>query len=124
MKLIFLNDRLHCILGILGLVLVFFGSVTSSPFPPTNLVTFSDKLIHAFAYGLLSFWFVQLVEPKRYFYLGAALFCYGALIECVQGQLPHRSTSGLDMLANFTGIVLAIGIWTALVKALPKGAKQ
>ena len=124
MKLIFLNDRLHCILGILGLVLVFFGSVTSSPFPPTSLVTFSDKFIHSLAYGLLSFWFVQLVEPKRYLYLGGALFCYGALIEYIQGQLPHRSASGLDMLANFIGIVLAIGIWTALVKALPKGAKQ
>lgn len=117
MNLIFLNRRIHLALGLLALCGVFIGSVTTSPFPDTSLALNSDKVVHLLAYGGLSLWFAQIVTAKRYHYLAVGLFSYGAMIEWVQSLLPHRSASLLDLLANFTGIVLALGICLAASKA-------
>ena len=116
MTVIFLNRRLHLVLGIVGLLGVFVGSVVSSPFPDNALVPESDKLIHAIAYGTLTLWFAQLIVRHNYIYLALGLFCYGAMIEWVQGELSYRTASAPDLLANGIGILIAICICVAFEK--------
>lgn len=116
MHYIFLTPKIHLMLGLMMSAAVFFGSISSSPLPDTELIPGSDKLIHVMAYGILSLWFAQLISPKNYVRLAVALLLYGGFIELVQGQLPYRSASMLDLLANLVGILSALFICACITK--------
>jgi len=60
-----------------------------------------DKLGHLLAYFSLMAWWGQL-DPRRGRLLGLFLLL-GLLLECLQGLIPERQPSSLDMLANAAG---------------------
>lgn len=83
------------------------------PRPPEVAPQLGDKAHHLLAYFGLMFWFGQL-HARR---LPVALGCLGLglSLEWLQGLTGYRTASGLDMLANTAGVLLA---WTA-VRGLP-----
>ncbi len=77
-----------------------------------------DKICHMAIYGLLamtllwSFGSRQQVSLVKVA-LKTVLFCllYGISDEFHQSFIPQRSVSGLDLLADLAGAMLACGIW-------------
>jgi VanZ family protein len=78
--------------------------------------TFNDLVMHCFGYLVLMCSAFLCFPSKTYtFKLFTALLLFSFLIECVQYFIPYRSFSMLDMLANFFGLVLGIGLgWLLL----------
>lgn len=77
----------------------------------------SDKLLHFFAYGLMSGGFALLLRrwPGR---LWAALgvAAYGVLLEYLQGLTGYRMFDPADMLANGAGVLAGLILgWRPLV---------
>nr|WP_262899778.1 VanZ family protein [Robertkochia marina] len=75
--------------------------------------TYMDKLVHAAFYMIATFLLYlhfRNSENNRILYkIGAFCFVYGMVIEVLQYALPYRRAfEWADMLANATGIVLAI----------------
>jgi VanZ family protein len=50
------------------------------------------------------------------------LTAYGALLEAAQLTIPGRNSQALDVLADFAGAVLGVGIVAALVRLRPSTA--
>ncbi len=74
-------------------------------FPPSFSV--NDKIIHAavfFGFALLA----DLASSRHPFWLwkGLPLLMYGLLVELLQYFTPFRSFSMLDILADFSGVLL------------------
>lgn len=92
--------KLLFILTLTGLTALFFKDVGKAVAGVQHL----DKLAHFSAFVLLS-----LISAKAFnipVWLNILLLsCYGGLIEIVQGQLPYRSASWLDFLADLAGII-------------------
>lgn len=69
-----------------------------------------DKANHALAYFVLTFLadhsFPSSSPGKPHLTIFLGLFAYGVLIEILQGQIPSREASLLDMVANGTGLVV------------------
>lgn len=98
-------------LGIgLALAIVWFSLV---PRPPQLGPEMSDKAHHLLAYFALMFWFGQLYARRLPVLLGC--LGLGLALEWLQGLTGYRTASGLDMLANTAGALLA---W-ALLARLP-----
>ncbi len=78
--------------------------------PPSGMHL--DKLLHAIAYGVLTFGLV-FAWPKRALPLiFAVTFIYGIILEIMQGTLAEGRTASLfDALANGLGALLIIGLW-------------
>jgi VanZ family protein len=92
--------------GILWWALIAVFSLISSPHVPMPDNT--DKLYHAFSYGVLMGWWLQLFpQPRTRLLLAAIFILFGAAIEVLQSFNPLRHFDVWDMLANTTGIVLA-----------------
>ena len=72
-----------------------------------------DKLGHLAFYGILAWLLARAWRISAWpAWAGAAwtlAFGYGALLECVQAALPHRSFDYADALANALGA--ALGLW-------------
>ncbi|WP_303909537.1 VanZ family protein [Thiohalomonas denitrificans] len=74
-----------------------------------------DKVQHAFAYLVLTGWFVQLYHRWRPRLFYAALFiAMGAALEFLQGLGGIRHFELADMVANTTGVLL--GLASALAR--------
>jgi VanZ family protein len=70
-----------------------------------------DKLGHLFAYMALSANSLYFSRTRRNLVLFSILvILYGTLLECLQGLIPGREPSFLDIIANSTGVVLGVGI--------------
>lgn len=105
-----LSPVLICrIIFILLLVLVMVLSLA-----PVSQPDFSpnDKVNHFIAYGTLSF--VGLFAFPRWVWVILGLFCYGVLIEFLQGMTAYRFASGADVIANSLGLLLGAGVFAGL----------
>lgn len=92
------------LLGWLGVGLVVYLSLTSTPIRTTLL--YGDKLGHLLAYALLMGWFVQIYQ-RRGWLVAHALFLLllGVSIEFLQ-ELNGRYFEYADMAANGLGVLL------------------
>ena len=111
MHLLF-RARIARVITIILILIAIVGSL--SPPQQMDQVTFnlSDKLIHSLYFtGLTFFWIKSNEEPRNQRLIKTALlvFVFGLVLEILQGILPiQRNMDILDLLANSTGIFLAI----------------
>ena len=111
MHLLF-RARIARVITIILILIAIVGSL--SPPQQMDQVTFnlSDKLIHSLYFtGLTFFWIKSTEEPSNQRLIKTALlvFVFGLVLEILQGILPiQRNMDILDLLANSTGIFLAI----------------
>jgi VanZ family protein len=49
-------------------------------------------------------------DKKKISIVAVSLFLFGILVEILQGFIPGRSSSFLDLVANSTGIILGLSI--------------
>jgi VanZ family protein len=100
-------------------VVVAYWSVT----PPTGAgSSISDKVVHYLAYTglnmsmlLAAVWAPVRGEgrfPSSALAITAVAFVFGVAIEVVQGPLPERDADILDALANASGALTALVLWT------------
>lgn len=81
---------------------------------PLESFSNSDKVYHAIAYFFLMLSWLYTFHKKEAFnknvkYVILACFIYGIIIEVLQGvATTYRTASYLDMLANGSGVVLAV----------------
>ncbi len=75
---------------------------------PQSSIQHLDKLFHFIGFGAFAF-FYRLAYPKIQESKIILLSCLlGVTVEIIQGILPHRSFSYADMIADFTGILIAV----------------
>ena len=82
--------------------------VVLSLLPIPGPVPGGDKLQHALVYFAMTAWFCNLAVPGLYVGIGLRLLLLGAVLEVLQGFTGYRSSEWLDLLADATGISLAI----------------
>ncbi len=81
-----------------------FTPLSHPAVPQTN-----DKLMHLLAFGYLTGAFdVVYARWTTWQRTGGLLLAYGVLIEGVQAFIPNRYSSWLDIVADSTGIALAL----------------
>jgi len=106
-------------------LVILYGSLTSSSnIPKVNFLDFkyADKCIHAFFYFALTLSFItalykntKLKQFDLYLLTFLLVKSYGILMEVFQYSFTtDRSPELLDLLANFTGIILAMAIFAAI----------
>jgi len=105
-------------------LIVMDFKVSVGGFDPT------DKMLHAGAYLFLAFlwklYFIfQTPDFKRYtsnlLWVAFACFIFGMLIEVLQGTLTsYRTPDWWDVLANSTGVVLAVLFFIILAPKMKK----
>ena len=78
-----------------------------------------DKANHLLAFFVLQALFYQSWPQVRLFYCAVGLVIYGVLIELVQGQLPDRDASWLDIVANTSGIAIYLVIFKLFAPKKP-----
>ena len=81
-----------------------------------------DKFLHASAYTVLTLsWLFALRNYKKYQLVIIPIFLYGILMEFLQGWLTiNREKDIFDVLANSTGILLGMLIFTRIYKVVQK----
>jgi VanZ family protein len=84
-----------------------------------------DKYKHLLAYLALTLWFAQITASRRALLVHATLFVFlGAALEGLQSLTPDRRLEVADMLANATGVALAVALALAgLDRVLPSLAR-
>jgi VanZ family protein len=89
-------------------VILAIGVLSLLP-PESGFRLNEDKLGHLVAYMVLSANSLYFSRSRREFVM-FSLFAtlYGILLECLQGLIPGREPSLLDIMANSTGVVLGI----------------
>ncbi|MBD1388814.1 VanZ family protein [Neiella sp. HB171785] len=101
------HRRLFQSMFILAIIAVSWTCLMPLEQPPID-INHGDKLLHMLAYlalGLL----LERAAPERFVPWGAlALLAYSGVIELVQQQTGYRTGSWADMLANGSGILLAL----------------
>ena len=99
------------IIGYLLIALVVFLSLTSKPVQIDTNLPYQDKLLHALAYFVLTFWFMQIYHTRHQVFRWVVFFlCLGLLMEYLQGFEPKRYSEVGDMVANALGVVAAVGV--------------
>lgn len=95
--------RLWRLAGWLGIALALAFSLG----PPTLAEDsgHADKFVHLAGYGLLMFWWAQLVVQRRW-RLALAVILFGLGLEGLQGLTPDRLPDAGDALANTAGVLL------------------
>jgi predicted adenine nucleotide alpha hydrolase (AANH) superfamily ATPase len=81
-------------------------------------ITYADKLVHFFIFGLLSYFLTKTLELFTEKHHRTVLIVslilptfYGLMLEYLQESIPGRSASLLDASAGITGSLLAIWIY-------------
>ena len=97
-------------LALLSLLLIFLLITILSLLPPTSGVEIkNDKIGHFLAYTALSFNALLFgLNQKKRLYFAVLILPYSALIELIQGFIPGRTPSIMDLFANGGGIVLGL----------------
>lgn len=109
-----------------ALILVF-ASVPTGPlekfqsFPKLIRFFLSDHSLHFFAFGILAallcFGFYRIkYSSLPYLGIGLASLGFGLFIELYQIVLPYRFFEFYDLISDFLGITLALGIFGIFVK--------
>ncbi|TKG93514.1 VanZ family protein [Puteibacter caeruleilacunae] len=90
--------------------------------PNTNLqlIPHFDKIVHSGLYFVLMLFLLASVHTRTKFNILTAMLCgliLGLFVELAQYYwIPNRSGNWQDMLANFSGILLAIFLFKPLLK--------
>lgn len=73
---------------------------------------YSDKLVHASLFAVLGWLAVRgwVLAPQRW-RLMAGLLLFGVLTEALQSQIPGRSASLADWLADALGLAVGMLLW-------------
>ena len=86
-------------------IAVFIATMSLLPSRHLPDVNVSDKIEHALAFLLLTFWFGSIVVRRDFLWLALALLVFGGLIELVQGWMGlGRRADLLDLCADAIGI--------------------
>jgi VanZ family protein len=72
-----------------------------------GLFPHSDKVGHAIAYFSVTYWFSNLFPRNKHLALVIKFTLQGIFIEFLQRMTGYRTFDYLDMLANFSGCLLA-----------------
>lgn len=103
--------KLWLIIGYLLIALVIFLSLTSSPVRINMQLPYQDKLFHALAYFVITFWFMQVYHVRHHVFRWAIFFlCLGLLMEYLQSFEPKRYSEVGDMVANTLGVSAALAL--------------
>jgi len=107
----------------LFLLAATYLSLTSRP--PGALEVFSDKILHAVGYFLLFISCNLAYSPYRKLSGKILLLlCYSIIIEIIQHFIPNRQFSGLDILANLTGLTWGLLVTVYLKTKVAKIARK
>lgn len=99
--------RLWFGIGCVGVALLWWLSLIPLQHPSLEG---NDKLLHVFAYALISFWFYCVYQSRYAVGIAVTFIVMGVVIECLQGQTTYRVFSWGDVLANFIGVLVAWGL--------------
>ena len=108
-------NKIQKILRVL-LVLEFLGIVYLSLKSPQNGVNIqlNDKVGHFIGYGVLSlntFLVFEFKPLRKGIFLIIGLIGWGVLMEGLQGFVPGREVSGLDIVANSIGVAIGTALY-------------
>jgi VanZ family protein len=96
-------------------ILTVIGIIILSLLPPANMnfqVYGNDKIGHSFAYAILSLNTLIVFQRWPLWLLIFTMIFFGIFLEFGQGLIPGRQPSFWDALANTTGVILGIVIYT------------
>jgi VanZ family protein len=96
-------------------ILTVIGIIILSLLPPANMnfqVYGNDKIGHTFAYAILSLNTLIVFQRWPLWLLIFTMIFFGIFLEFGQGLIPGRQPSFWDALANTTGVILGIAIYT------------
>ena len=103
--------KLWLIIGYMLIALVIFLSLTSHPVRINTNLPYQDKLFHALAYFVLTFWFMQVYHIRNHVFRWVIFFlCLGLSMEYLQGFEPKRYSEVGDMAANTLGVAAALAL--------------
>jgi VanZ family protein len=108
-----------------GIALLLYLSLT--PQPPNIQREHGDKLGHMLAYGVLTyFWAQVLTATRQRLALALSFIVLGVILEFIQGSTGWRTFDYYDMLANTAGVVTGamLAAWTPNVLALASRSKM
>lgn len=103
--------RVCLVLEILGIVYLSL----KSPNGGVN-VQLNDKVGHFIGYGVLSlntFLVFEFKPLRKGIFLIIGLIGWGVLMEGLQGFVPGREVSGLDIVANSIGVAIGTALYFA-----------
>jgi VanZ family protein len=108
-----LLERSAYAISILLTILIVYLSLSS--LKELNVkISVSDKLLHAFAYLVLTLsWLFTILKSHKSFkvkiQVGFVLFIFGIIIEILQSSMPlNRHGDYFDVIANSSGILLGV----------------
>ena len=102
-------QKLWLVIGYVLVSTVIYLSVSSNPPDPGIDVPYFDKIGHTLAYFILMGWFAQLYHLKKQRIIYALGFvAMGVAMEYVQSFDPARMAEFADMMANTSGVVVAL----------------
>ena len=114
--------RFLCVVQFYSL-LVFYTYLGLTPHPENTIPVFNDLLMHFSGYCVAAF-SISFARPTWPVWQRAAfLIVYSIAIEIGQYFNPPRTFSGMDILANGSGVLLGLTIVILLEKKLPSFAK-
>ena len=68
----------------------------------------NDKIGHTLAYFVLTLNLGVLLQKKNCWIVGIITFSFSAVLEYLQGFVPGRTVSSLDLIANASGAILGV----------------
>lgn len=102
---------LWLVVGYAMVAVVIYLSLTSRPIHIDTSLPYQDKLFHALAYFVITFWFIQIYHIRSHVVQWVIFFlCLGLLLEYLQGFDPKRYSEVGDMIANSLGVVAGAGL--------------
>ncbi len=104
---------------------VFYGGLIPAPHVPGPQISYSDKVLHALAFGFMHWVFYRALRfalPRRAFRFHnvAAFVCVtaaGGLLELLQLMTSYRSAEVLDFLADALGAAVAAWVLSRMPRA-------
>ena len=102
-------QKLWLAMGYALVTLVIYLSVTSNPPDPGIKIPNFDKIGHTLAYFSMMVWFAQLYHLKKQRLIYALAFvAMGVAMEYIQSFDPARMAEFADMVANTSGVLIAL----------------
>ncbi|SNR56273.1 VanZ family protein [Lutibacter flavus] len=112
-----MERKYYFFISIFLTLIIGWGSLAPIGDSMPSTISISDKAIHILAYFLLtlSWLFSYKKESKKLkvsIIILVIVFIYGIIIEVLQGTVTkNRQPEAYDLLANLTGIILAITVF-------------